>query len=176
MPPVNSKFPGTPSPDSSHNNLFPSLSSFLHDKNNRKLYNVMLQSTKKYAKVVSKIYFLQKCIEGKIIPRTLLITNRPGSENVPPEWTAATETCCLELLRVALELEEARKVVIGNELKDTCKQLVCLAGDNMILIEQLSSRLASKTVQFEAEQMVLKDECNNLTMIVSSSYCATDSD
>ena len=118
----------------------------------------MLQSSKKYAKVVSKIYFLQKCIEGKIIPRTLLITNRPGSENVPPEWTAATEACCLELLRVALELEEARKVVIGNELKDTCKQLVCLAGDNMILIEQLSSRLASKTVQFEAEQMVLKDE------------------
>ena len=153
MPPVNSKFFGTPSTNSSHDNLPPSLSSFLSNKNHRKLYLKVLDYAKKLAKVNAKLYFLQKCIEEKVFPRTLRIPNMPGDENPTPEWTAATEIICLERLKQAIAGEE-----ISREMAKKFIDIAAFTENNKLLLEQLADKLKSKCAQFEMEQMVLKDE------------------
>ena len=159
MSPVYTKFPGTPSQDPSHSTLY----SFLNNSDVRKIYNLLLRSSEKFAKSCAKIWFLEKCIHHKVIPRTLRITNRPNDESLTPEWTAATESTCLEWLRLALEKEEVRKRESAGEMADKHNLIAALANNDETIILQLREKLLNKGNHFNTEELKDKEvKLNNL--------------
>ena len=86
----------------------------------------MIRSSEKYAKQCAKVWFLKQCREHKVIPKTLQISNKPNDESLMPEWTAATETTCLEWLRLALVKEETRERELLQDVTDKLDTLVVL--------------------------------------------------
>ena len=63
-----------PSQDSSQNEE--TLSTFLGNSDFRKLYNRLLEKIKKYRFLESNNWFLKKCLEEKIVPKSFKINNR----------------------------------------------------------------------------------------------------
>ena len=63
-----------PSQDSSRNGE--TLSTFLWNKGFRKLYNKLLETVRKYRFLEANNWFLMKCLEEELIPKSFLVKNK----------------------------------------------------------------------------------------------------
>ena len=79
-----------PSDPDQSNNLY----TFLSNPDYRKAYNNILKSSEKYSKVLASTWFLNKCLEDKVIPKTFRIKNRPTS-NYFKSWTTMAFFHCV---------------------------------------------------------------------------------
>ena len=69
----------TPSQDSCQTNQ--DLSTFLSNKDFRKLYNQMLGINKKFQIATARNWFLEQCIAENVVPKTFRISNQPHARN-----------------------------------------------------------------------------------------------
>ena len=102
----NTSIPPVPSENSCQDNV--SFQTFLSDDTTRYFYNKLQNLGSKYAKVCSKVWFIEKCIQENVIPKTFRVSNKSPSQdtNMASQWKSATQNTSMEWLKLALEKEK----------------------------------------------------------------------
>ena len=73
------------------------LSKFLENLEFRKLYNKLLTGVRKYRFMEANNWFLSKCLENRIIPKSFVVKNKAqnSSKDFVNKWTDTTKNTSL---------------------------------------------------------------------------------
>ena len=84
------------------------LSTFLENLEFRKLYNQLLTKLRKYRYLEANNWFLSKCLEQQIIPKSFQIKNQTqnSSKEFVNKWAVTTKNASIELIKEKVRLEE----------------------------------------------------------------------
>ena len=155
MPPVSPKSP-TPSQASNH---VADTHLFLSDRNSRKLYLKLINSTQRVFKISASIWFLEKCIEGKLIPKTFRIRNKPTSpsDTTSSDWNATSLKSSLEYMKIAVEKEREREKDAQDTLTSEFNVLMLLCPNDTVR-EEIRTRMVSRGQKFRTQEMMKKEK------------------
>ena len=144
--------PMTPSQGSCHTDE--DLSTFLSNKEFRKLYNNLLGVTKKYQNSSANNWFLGQCISESVVPKTFRISNQPHARNkeFSARWTSASKSASIEWMKITLKEDQSREIMLLEDVANKFNGL-CAFGNNETIFEQLKARVKYKGINFKNEAM-----------------------
>ena len=141
-----------PSQNSTQNHE--TLSTFLQNIEFRKLYNQLLTSIRKYKFLEANNWFLSKCLEEKIIPKSFRVKNKAhnSSKEFENRWTDTTNLASLELIKITLEKDSEKEKVQLEEVTSQLNVLIILAPNEQTK-DELKFRCKNKADVFKTAAM-----------------------
>ena len=137
-------------PSQSSNQNDETLSKFLSNLEFRKLYNQLLTKLRKYRYLEANNWFLSKCLEEQIIPKSFKVTYKVqnSSKEFLDRWTDTTKNASTELMKIALEKDMIKENTMLEDVTNQLNVLIILAPNDQTR-EELKSRCKYKANVFK---------------------------
>ena len=138
--------PQGPPNNSSQETLF----TFLSNPDFRKLYNENLMKTKKLQNISANIWFLEQCLNLKLIPQSFKSKLNPKndkSQNFQYVWSETNKEHSYELIRNVISADKTMESDVLNDVTSKLNVLMILAPNDTVKA-QLKSRIVMKGQQF----------------------------
>merc|ERR1712183_1029383 len=122
---------------------------------NRKLFNKLLNSVEKTFKAQASSWFIEKCLEESIIPKTLRISKPSLSEDneINKKWTEASQNTTIEYLKITLEKLKATEAEKADEMTNNFNNLINLASNDTVK-DELTEKVLERGRKIKARELV----------------------
>ena len=165
--------PQGPPSNSSQETLF----SFLSNPDFRKIYNEMLEKTKKLQNISSNNWFLEQCLDLELFPQSFqpkLPPKNDKSQNFQYVWSQTNKEHSKELMRNVISADKIKESEVLNDVTSKLNVLIILAPNERTKA-QLKSRIVSKGQQFRQFAMDKKIKKLNFLTLKQKHRQDTDS-